>query len=99
MNPVIRAIAELDMTRCIRIAAGSFVVISIVLGITVTKWLFLFTAFVGVNLLQFGITNFCPMATFLRMGGVVDNENRPVEISAVPDSDVEIGNAGGAGNV
>lgn len=98
-SSILRAIAGLDMTRCIRIAAGSFIILSTLIGLFLTKWLFLFTAFVGINLLQFGITNFCPMATFLRMGGVVDNENRPAEVSAVPNVDIELGAASGGVDV
>jgi hypothetical protein len=38
----------------------------------VNKWFLAFTAFVGLNLFQFGFTNFCPMGTILRKLGVKD---------------------------
>ncbi len=63
--------------RYIRILAGSFILISLLLGapaspLYVSSWFLWFTAFVGANLLQFGFTNFCPMALILRRLGVSD---------------------------
>ena len=55
---------------CLRLIAGSFVLISLALGYWVTPYLFLFTAFVGLNLLQSGLTNWCPMITILKKLGV-----------------------------
>ena len=56
----------------LRLIAGSFVLISVGLGLTVSPWFFAFTAFVGLNLLQSGLTGWCPMMTFLRKAGVAD---------------------------
>jgi hypothetical protein len=51
--------------RIIRIIAGSFVLISLILAVKVNiNWLW-FTAFVGLNLLQSGITKWCLMDTIL----------------------------------
>jgi hypothetical protein len=36
----------------------------------VSHWALAFTAFVGLNLFQFGFTNFCPMSIILRKLGV-----------------------------
>ena len=63
--------------RYIRILAGSFILVSLLLGapaspLYVSSWFLWFTAFVGANLLQFGFTNFCPMALILRRLGVRD---------------------------
>jgi len=61
--------------RYIRIIAGSFVLISLGLGVPGSPffhsphWLW-FTAFVGANLLQSGFTRFCLMETFLKKLGV-----------------------------
>jgi len=44
--------------------------ISLALGHWVNPYWYLFTAFVGLNLLQSGFTNWCPMMTFLRKLGV-----------------------------
>ena len=46
--------------RAVRIVAGVFVLLSLALGYWVTPWFFLFTAFVGVNLIQSAFTGFCP---------------------------------------
>jgi hypothetical protein len=51
--------------RAIRIMAGSFILISLALGVEgsplfVSKNFLWFTAFVGANLLQSGFTRFCP---------------------------------------
>lgn len=54
--------------------AGLFILISLALGVWVsTYWLF-FTAFVGANLLQFGFTGFCPMATILKRLGIPEQK-------------------------
>jgi len=45
----------------IRRIAGIFVLISLVLGWWVSPWFLLFTAFVGLNLLQSSFTKWCPM--------------------------------------
>lgn len=65
------------ITDWIHAAAGSFILISLVLGIDspsnplfVSRYWLLFTAFVGVNLLQYGFTKFCPMALILKKLGV-----------------------------
>ena len=50
----------------IRRFAGSFVLISLALGWFVSPWWFLFTAFVGMNLIQSSFTKFCPLETVLR---------------------------------
>jgi len=65
----------MTIERYIRIIAGSFILISLALGIEgsplfVSPWFLAFTAFVGANLLQFGFTNACPMAWFLKKLGV-----------------------------
>jgi hypothetical protein len=40
----------------------------------VNSWFLAFTAFVGLNLFQFGLTNFCPMAIILRKLGVPESK-------------------------
>jgi hypothetical protein len=65
----------MSVERVIRIIAGTFILLSLALGIEgspiyVSTWFLAFTAFVGFNLLQSGFTRFCPMETFLKMGGV-----------------------------
>jgi hypothetical protein len=56
----------MTVDRLIRIFAGSFILLSLALGVQgspiyVSSWWLAFTAFVGANLLQFGFTNVCPI--------------------------------------
>lgn len=65
----------MNTERLIRIFAGSFVLVSLALGVEaspafVSKHFLWFTAFVGFNLLQSGITRFCPLEIILRRTGV-----------------------------
>ncbi len=60
----------MTLERYLRLIAGAFVLISLALGYWVSSYWFLFTAFVGLNLLQSAFTNWCPMMTFLRKAGV-----------------------------
>ncbi len=67
----------MTVERYIRIFADLFIMASLALGIEqspvfVSPWALAFTAFVGVNLFQFGFTNFCPMGVILRKLGVPD---------------------------
>lgn len=56
--------------RMLRLIAGTFVLLSVVLAVKVNiNWLW-FTAFVGLNLFQSGFTNWCPMMAFLAKLGV-----------------------------
>ncbi|MDL5034079.1 DUF2892 domain-containing protein [Pelomonas sp. APW6] len=61
--------------QIVRIAAGSFVLLSLALGLPgsplfLSQWWLAFTAFVGLNLLQSGFTRWCLMETLLRKLGV-----------------------------
>jgi hypothetical protein len=71
----------MTVERLIRIFAGSFILLSLALGVEaspifMSKWWLAFTAFVGANLLQFGFTNVCPLGWILKRAGVP--ESRPV---------------------
>lgn len=59
----------MSLERAIRLIAGSFILISLALGYYVHPNWYFFTAFVGLNLLQSGLTNWCPMMTFLKKLG------------------------------
>jgi len=50
--------------------AGFMVLLSLALGWFVSPWWLLLTAFVGLNLLQAGITGFCPAAMILKRLGM-----------------------------
>ncbi len=60
----------MTIERALRLIAGVFVAGSVLLGIYVDTRFFLFTLFVGVNLLQSAFTQWCPMMTILRKAGV-----------------------------
>jgi hypothetical protein len=67
----------LTVERWIRVIAGLFIMVSLALGVEgspvfVSRWALAFTAFVGLNLFQFGFSNVCPMGFFLRKLGVPD---------------------------
>jgi hypothetical protein len=62
--------------KLIRRFAGIFVLLSLALGWFVHPGWLLFTAFVGVNLLQSSLTNFCPLETILSRFGVGGCEPR-----------------------
>ena len=49
----------------IRRIAGIFILISVTLGWLVSPYWYLFTAFVGCNLLQSSFTNFCALELIL----------------------------------
>jgi len=66
----------MNTERWIRIIAGSFILISLALGHWVNPWWLLFTAFVGLNLLQSGFTRWCLMEDILRKLGVKDAAQR-----------------------
>lgn len=56
--------------RIIRRFAGVFVLASLALGWWVNPLWFLFTAFVGFNLLQSSFTSFCPLERILGRCGL-----------------------------
>jgi hypothetical protein len=60
----------MTVERVLRLMAGSFVLISLALGHWVNEYWYLFTAFVGLNLFQSGITNWCPAMTLLKKLGL-----------------------------
>ena len=60
----------MTVERALRLIAGVFILLSLALGHYVSPYWYLFTAFVGLNLFQSGVTNWCPMMTFLRKLGV-----------------------------
>jgi hypothetical protein len=63
--------------RYLRLVAGTFVLLSLLLAHYVSpNWLW-FTAFVGANLLQSAFTDWCPLMTILRKLGVPDARCEP----------------------
>ncbi len=62
----------MTVDRYLHVIAGAFVVVSLALGYWVSPYFYLFTAFVGLNLFQSGLTNWCLMSTILRKLGAKD---------------------------
>lgn len=61
---------QMNIDRFVMAFAGTVVLASVLLAVTVSiNWLFL-TAFVGLNLLQAAFTRFCPLAAVLRKLGL-----------------------------
>lgn len=60
----------MNVNAWLRLIAGIFILLSLALGHFVSPWFYLFTAFVGLNLAQSGLTGWCPMMTFLRKAGI-----------------------------
>lgn len=61
----------MSIEKIIRIVAGSFILISLALGVPaspiyISSGFLWFTAFVGVNLFQSGFTGFCPIEIILK---------------------------------
>ena len=63
----------MTVDRYLRMVAGTFVLLSLALGYCASPYWYLFTTFVGLNLLQSAFTNWCPMMTILRKLGVRSN--------------------------
>ena len=60
----------MNQERALRGIAGTFVLASLALGYWVHPGFYLFTAFVGLNLFQSALTNWCPMMWILGKAGV-----------------------------
>ena len=65
----------MNTERIVRIVAGTFVILSLALGVEasplfVTKHALWLALFVAANLFQSGFTNFCPLERILLRGAV-----------------------------
>lgn len=59
----------MTVERAVRLLAGVMVLLSVAMAHWVSPWWLWLTAFVGLNLLQSGFTNWCPaISIFRRMG-------------------------------
>lgn len=61
---------KMVVTDWIHVIAGGFILASLALGYWLHPGWFLFTAFVGLNLFQFGFSGFCPMGIILKRCGI-----------------------------
>ncbi len=72
----------MTLHRYLRLVAGTFVLVSLALAHFVSpNWLW-FTAFVGVNLVQSAVTDWCPLITILRRAGVPETVARCANVEA-----------------
>ena len=62
----------MNVEKMLRLIAGVVVLIGVTLAYYVSPYWHWLTVFVGLNLLQSGVTNWCPMMTILRKAGVRD---------------------------
>lgn len=61
---------RMTINRYLRMIAGTFILLSLILAQVHSPYWLWFTAFVGLNLVQSAFTNWCPMITILRTLGV-----------------------------
>ncbi len=59
----------MSIDRAVMALAGSFILVSLVLSQLHSPYWLLFTAFVGLNLLQASFTGFCPAALIFKRFG------------------------------
>ena len=69
----------MNIERYLRLIAGVFVTASTALGYWAHPGWLLFTAFVGLNLVQSAFTNRCPVITILQKLGVPSCESGAVD--------------------
>ena len=56
----------MSVTDKVHVVAGTFIMVSLALGRWIHPGWYIFTDFVGLNLFQYGLTGFCPMALILK---------------------------------
>jgi hypothetical protein len=59
----------MKLNDMLHLIAGTFVLISVLLGYYVSGYFYFFTLFVGANLIQSAFSGWCPMITILRRMG------------------------------
>jgi hypothetical protein len=59
----------MKIEQALRLIAGFVVLTSVALAVTVHPFWLALTAFAGLNLLQSGVTNWCPMVWLLEKAG------------------------------
>jgi len=62
--------------RLIRLIAGALILVSLILGIWVSRYLLILTAFVGLNLFQSALSGWCLMDDILRKAGLKSEAER-----------------------
>jgi hypothetical protein len=62
----------MTVERGLRLMAGVMVLLSVALTVYVSHYWMWFTVFIGLNLLQSALTNWCPAMSILRAIGLKD---------------------------
>ncbi len=62
----------MTVERALRLTAGVVILISLALAVYVSHYWLWLTAFVGLNLFQSALTNWCPAMTIFRAMGLKD---------------------------
>lgn len=70
----------MTVERGLRLMAGAFILLSLALGYWVSSYWYLFTAFVGLNLLQSAFTNWCPAMFLLKKLGLPESARIAVKV-------------------
>ena len=60
----------MNLNEMLRLFAGAFLLLAVILGATVHPYWNYFAAFVALNLIQSAFTGWCPMMALLRKLGV-----------------------------
>jgi len=60
----------MTVNDALRLIAGTFVLLSVLLGYYYSPYFYLFTGFVALNLIQSAFTHWCPMMWLLRRAGL-----------------------------
>jgi len=71
----------MTLERWIRLIAGTFVLLSLILSQVHSPYWLLFTAFVGLNLFQSALTRWCLMEDILRKLGIRASHASPAPLS------------------
>ena len=58
------------LNEWLRLIAGTFVLMSVILGLLHSSYWFILTIFVALNLIKSAFTKWCPMITFLKKLGI-----------------------------
>ncbi len=67
---MIRGMSKVNIDRAVLVVAGTVVLVSLALGVWVSRWWLLLAAFAGVNMIQSAFTGFCPPAILFRKLGI-----------------------------
>jgi hypothetical protein len=60
----------MNLDRAVMAFAGTMILLSLALAQVFSPWWLLFTAFVGLNLIQASVTGFCPAAIVFKKLGI-----------------------------